>query len=225
MKAINVAIADDHTMFRKILKNYLSEQKNINVVLQSSNLTDLLRKLKDHYVHILLINIHTPQLNLQDPLKKIRSLYPHTKILILSMCNDMDLLSELLDLDVSGYISRNDEPEDLLRAIIALTEHRIYRSQLFTEVLYWNKQYNPQALNGYLTIALNEREKEIIRLLWEEKSNKEIADTLFLSVRSVEKIKQDLKEKLGVKSTVGLLKYALNNKIIVVNNRTYSTLY
>jgi DNA-binding CsgD family transcriptional regulator len=63
-------------------------------------------------------------------------------------------------------------------------------------------------------VNINEREKKILQLLWEEKSNKEIADELFLGIRTVERIRQDLKEKVGAKSTVGLLKYAINQKII-----------
>jgi len=68
-------------------------------------------------------------------------------------------------------------------------------------------------------VSLNEREKKMLQLIWEEKSNKEIADELFLGVRSVEKIRQDMKEKMGVKSTVGLLKYAINQRIIGVNSK------
>lgn len=128
----------------------------------------------------------------------------------------MAFLSELLNLDVSGYICHADEPEDLLHAIAALSAQRIYRSKLFTELLYWNK-YNSQAYGNHLPVLLNDREKELIRLLWEEKSNKEIADLLFIGIRSVEKIRQNLKEKIGVKSTVGLLKFAINQKIISVN--------
>lgn len=216
-KSINLALVDDHTLFRKALKNYLSEQKNINVVIQASDIPDLLRKLKDCYVHVLLMDVYMPQSDIHETVRTIRNLYPDTKILVLSMCTDMGLLSELLDLGISGYVSKADEPEELMRAIISLSEQRIYRSQLFTEIMYWGKQYNVRVSASLNHVALNEREKEIIRLLWEEKSNKEIADHLFLSVRSVEKIRQDLKEKVGAKSTVGLLKYAITKRIIDAN--------
>jgi DNA-binding NarL/FixJ family response regulator len=216
-KSVNLAIVDDHTLFRKAIKNYLSEQKNINVIIQSADIPDLLRKLKGSLVHVLLMDVYMPQSDIHEAVRMVRAQYPDTKILLLSMCTDMSLLSELLDLGVSGYVSKAEEPEELLRAIISLSEQRIYRSQLFTEIMYWGKQYNNKAHAGLAHVSLSEREKEIIRLLWEEKSNKEIADHLFLSVRSVEKIRQDLKEKIGVKSTIGLLKYAINKKIIGAN--------
>jgi DNA-binding NarL/FixJ family response regulator len=72
-----------------------------------------------------------------------------------------------------------------------------------------------------LNVPLTGREKKVLQLLWEEKNNKEIADEIFLSVRSIEKIRQDMKEKLGIKSTVGLFKYAIERKIIQINVPNY----
>lgn len=215
---INLAIVDDHTLFRKSLKNYISEQKNMNVVIQSPDIPDLLSKLKDYYVQILLLDIYMPKMNGNEAVSIIRSEYPDIKILVLSMCTDMSLLSEMLDSGVYGIISKADEPEELIRAITCLADQRIYRNKIFTDLMYWHKQNNLKLDNSSADLYFNEREKEIVRLLWDEKSNKEIADQLFLSVRSVEKIRQNLKEKIGVKSTVGLLKYAINKKIIELNH-------
>lgn len=212
---INVAIVDDNTLFRKTIQYYISEQQNINVVIQSPGIHDLLSRLKNTMVHVLLIDILIPQLNAREAIQFIHSQHPDIKILILSTCTDMDLLSDLMNLGVYGILSKADEPEELIQAIKSLSRNKLYKSKIFTEVMYWNKQHYP--LNGHHpAIALNEREKEIIQLLWEEKSNKEIAEHLFLSVRSVEKIRQDMKEKLSVKSTVGLFKYGITNNIIAI---------
>ncbi len=219
-KSINVAIVDNRTLFRKTLKDYLSGHPNINVVIQTAEIENIHRKLIDYDIHILLIDVYSPDSNAHDTIQQIKRLCPDIKILVLSINMDMNLLSELLDLDIAGYISEFDEPEDLLRAILSLSNERIYKNKMFTEILYWNKQNNrPVATDT--NVALNDREKELIRLLWEEKSNKEISHMLFLSVRSVEKLRQDLKEKLGVKSTVGLLKYALSKKIIPVRRTSF----
>ena len=215
---INVAIVDEHTLFRKTLQYYISEQQNINVVIQSPDIHDLLSRLKNTTVHILLMDISNPQLNTYEAIELIQSQYPDIKILILSMCTDMELLSNLMDFGVYGILSKADEPEELMQAIVSLSRQKLYKSKIFTEVMYWNKQHCP-VNRGHVDIALNEREKEVIQLLWEEKSNKEIAEHLFLGIRSVEKIRQDMKEKLSVKSTVGLFKYAINNKIIGIKYR------
>jgi DNA-binding NarL/FixJ family response regulator len=216
-KLINVGILDDHIMFRKTLKNYLCEIRNLNVVIQSSDIPDLLNKLKQFQVHILLMDIFMPNLNGAEALKLIKEEYPEIKILILSTCTDMELLSNLLDLGVYGIVSKADEPEELIHAITSLSEGKLYRSTLLTEVIYWNKQTNIKKGLESLNITLSDREIKILQLLWEEKSNKEIASELYLSVRSIEKIRQDMKEKLQTKSTIGLLKYAIQKRIIGTN--------
>ena len=218
-RPINLAIVDDHSLFRKTLKNYLSEQDNINVVIQAADFFDLFSKLKTTPTDILLMDIFMPQLNGNEALKSIRTEYPAMKILVLSMSTDIDLISDMLDAGIHGYISKADEPEELLQAIQAVADNRIYRNRLFTDALYWNKQNNIKHFSGRSEGSFNEREKKVLQLMWEEKSNKEIADTLFLGIRSVEKIRQDMKEKIGVKSTVGLLKYAISKKIIGFNLR------
>ncbi len=219
-RPINLAIVDDHALFRKTLKNFLSDQDNIIVTIQTADVFDLLSKLKTSSIDVLLLDIFLPELISKEILKVIQEEFPTIKILVLSMSTDMGLVGELLDVGVHGYISKADEPEELLQAIYAAADNRIYRNKHFTEALYWNKQNNIRTFLKVHEVVLNERERKIIELIWEEKSNKEIADVLFLGVRSVEKIRQDLKEKLHVKSTVGMLKYAVNKKLVEVGARS-----
>lgn len=219
LRPINLAIVDDHALFRKTLKGFLTEQKNIQVAVQSPDIFDLLNKLKTTQVEILLMDVYLPEIGGLDALRIIHREYPAIKILILSMSSDLELVSDMLDAGIHGYLSKAEEPEELMSAIYAIAENRIYRNRLFTEALYWNKENNVRKYADGTHIPLNEREKRILQLIWEEKSNKEMADDLFLGVRSVEKIRQDMKEKIGVKSTVGLLKYAIFKRIIGVGNK------
>jgi DNA-binding NarL/FixJ family response regulator len=103
--------------------------------------------------------------------------------------------------------------------VMAVGEGRIYRNKLFTEALYWNKQHNLQTNVNSANVVITEREKKVLQLIWEEKSNKEIASDLFLGVRSIEKIRQDLKIKLGVGSTLGMVKYAIDKGIIALSGK------
>jgi DNA-binding NarL/FixJ family response regulator len=218
-RPIDLAIVDDHVLFRRTLKSFLSEQENLHVNIQASDVFDLLNKLKNSSTDILLMDLFLPEINGSEALKAIRNEHPTLKIIVLSISMDMDLISDLLDVGIHGYITKTDEPEELLLAIRAVADNRIYRNRLFTEALYWNRQNN---IKGYMErsdVSLNEREKKMLQLIWEEKSNKEIADELFLGVRSVEKIRQDMKEKIGVRSTVGLLKFAIVKRIIGVSSR------
>jgi DNA-binding NarL/FixJ family response regulator len=217
LQLIKLAIVDVHTLFRKVLKNYISEQGNMNVVVNSADITDLLNKLKDNHVQVLIIDIQMQSQDSYEAVKIIRTHYPEIKILIVSMCTDMDLLSDMLDLGIYGIISKADDPDELIRAITSLSEHRLYRNKLLTDLMYWNKQHSKYKNTDSIAL-LSEREREVLKLLWQEKSNKEIAEHFFLSTRSIEKIRQDMKDKLGVKSTIGLLKYAIDKRIIGINH-------
>jgi DNA-binding NarL/FixJ family response regulator len=224
LRSINLAIVDDHAIFRKTLKSFLSEQKDLQVAVQASDIPDLLNKLRTSSIDVLLMDIFLPQLNGNEALRMIRNEYPGIRILILSISMDMNLISDLLDAGIYGYVSKADEPEELLQAIHTVADNHMYRNRLLTEALYWNKQNNIKSYTNGSHVTLNEREKKMLQLIWEEKSNKEIADELFLGVRSVEKIRQDMKEKIGAKSTVGLLKYAISKSIIVGNARNYGVI-
>jgi DNA-binding NarL/FixJ family response regulator len=215
-KPISLAIVDDHVLFRKTLKSFLSEQPDLQVTAQASGILELLPRLRSSPIDVLLMDIFMPDGNGVDALRTIRAENAEIKILVVSMSTDMNLISEMLEAGIHGYISKADEPDDLLQAIKTASENRIFRNKHFTEALYWNSQNNIRTFTSSRRATLNDREKKILQLIWEEKSNKEIADELFLGVRSVEKIRQDIKEKLGVKSTVGLLKYAIDRKIIAV---------
>jgi len=210
LDTVNVALVDDHTLFRKTLKTFLSEQKNFNVIIHASDVFELEAKLGGHKVDVLIMDLYLPQLSGEEALKFIREQFPDLKIIVLSMCTDVVLINTLLDIGIYGYVSKADEPESLILAINSVFENRIYRSRMLTEALYWSAKKNVTGKS----VIFDMRERNILQLLWEEKSNREIASEVFLSVRSVEKIRQDMKEKLGVKSTIGLLKYALSNNII-----------
>ncbi|HEY4205787.1 MAG TPA: response regulator transcription factor [Puia sp.] len=214
---INLAIVEDHALFRKTLKNFLLTQDSINVAIQAPDVTDLLHKLKTVSVDVLLMDIFLPDSVGSEVLKAIRNEYSTLKIILLSVSTDLNLISQLLEAGIHGYISKADEPEELLLAIRAVAENRIYRNRIFTEALYWNKQCTFKCQDEKPVVHFNEREKKMLQLIWAEKTNKEIADELFLGVRSVEKIRQDMKEKIGVRSTVGLLKYAIHHRLIGVS--------
>lgn len=213
--AIKVGLADDYTLFRKTLADYISQQPGITVTLQATSAQDLCTQLKTTPVDLIVMDLFLPEPNLTDTLQFIRTNFADIKIIILSDCADLDLISTLLDVGIHAYISKADEPENLLHAIQALHENKIYRNKFFTEALYWNKQQATALIDTVRKkVVLDDRERKVIQLLWEEKSNKEIADVIFLSVRSVEKIRQDLKEKTGAKTVAGIFKYALRYKLI-----------
>ena len=213
-QVVNLSIADDQLLFRKILKSFLEDQENLRIVIETSDIADLFDKLRRSSVDILLLDISVLKTNSVDTFSALCREFPDIRILLISTNIEFELIEDLFEAGIYGYISKMDEPEELLRAIQVVSQDRIYRSQFFTEALYRDKQNSMKVYKGGLIDPLSEREKKVIQLIWEEKNNKEIADELFLGIRSIEKIRQDMKEKIGVKSTVGLLKYAIDQKII-----------
>lgn len=214
---IKVGIADDYTLFRKTLADYISQQPGISVTLQANSSQELCNLLKSTTVDLVVMDLFLSESNITETLQFIRSNFTDTRIIILSDCTDLELISNLLDVGIHAYISKADEPENLVHAIRAVHQNNIYRNKFFTEALYWNKQSTVATDTNKRKILLDERERKVIQLMWEEKSNKEIADTIFLSVRSVEKIRQDIKEKIGAKTVAGIFKHALRYKLIAMD--------
>jgi DNA-binding NarL/FixJ family response regulator len=218
-RPINLAIVDDHILFRKTLKNFLCEQKNLQVTIQADEISELSLRLKSSPVDVLIMDIFMPGLSGAEAVRTIRTEYPDVKILVLSMSTDMNLVGEMLSFGIHGFISKADEPEDLLQAIETIADNKLYRNKYFTEALYQDKQNNFRDHTAGDSTSFSERDRKILQMIWEEKGNKEIADELFLGIRSIEKIRQSLKEKIGAKSTLGMLKYAIKKKIIGLNLR------
>jgi DNA-binding NarL/FixJ family response regulator len=215
-RRINIAIVDDHVLFRKTLENFLSGQKKFQVVIQACDIPELSAKLKNSPVDVLIMVVFMPGLSGTDAVRTIRNEYPAVKILVLSMSTDMNLVGEMLNLGIQGFISTAEEPEELLLAIQTIAENKLYQNKYFTEALYWDKQNNHRGNMGG-TASFSDRDRKILQMIWEEKGNKEIADELFLGIKTIEKIRQSLKEKIGAKSTLGMLKHALQKKIIPIN--------
>lgn len=216
LNTIRLALVDDHTLFRTTLVSYLEQQPGIQVIFHVSNVLDLVQQLKKNLIDVLITDLFMPHITGAEALTIIRNEYPQLKIIILTMSTDLAIANSLLDQGIHAYITKADEPEELVKAIRSAAENKIYRNKFLTEILYWGTQNITKTQTREKKVHFDDREKKIIQLLWEENSNKEIADRLFLSVRSIEKIKQDLKEKAGVKTMVGLLKLALIKKIIYV---------
>jgi len=157
-----------------------------------------------------------PGLNGKECLIHLRERYPHIKVLIMSMSLDYQVISELLDLGAYGYLSKGADISELSEAIKTASMSKVHRNKILTEALYWETNQNSTPQNNFHDeFDFSEKQKKVLQLLWDEKSTQEIAEEVYLSVSAVDKIKQQLKEKVGAKNTVGLIKYAIEKKIIV----------
>lgn len=161
---INLAIADDHTLFRKMLKNFISQHSIFKVTIDATDALDLLEKLKTNPVDIVVMDVFMPNLECREALEIIRNEYPETKVIILSMSTNLGLINELLDIGIHAYISKSDEPENLIHAIKSAQEDNIYRNKLFTDALYHHNHKNLKK-GAKNIIHFDDREIRILQML------------------------------------------------------------
>lgn len=215
MEAINIILVDDHTLFRDGIKSILDDEENIHVIEEAQNAQVLFEKLEHQHPDLVITDIGLPDMSGIEVTKKITKLYPDIKILILSMHNNEEFILSSLRAGANGYLSKDIESAELLEAIHSVMNGKIY----------FNKEISQTIINNYRAGApvhsepvgsnsLTDRETEVITLVGEGYINKEIADKLCISVRTVDAHKSHIMQKLGLKSSVDMVKYAIKNKLI-----------
>lgn len=213
--SLNVIIADDHVLFRAGVKTALSLKKDIRIIGEADNGQQLLHLLKHLEPDVILLDIQMPVMDGITTLPEIRKLYPGIKIIMLTMHNDHSMISRLMELGANAYLTKNSDSEVIYEAI----------KTCYSNEYYFNDLTNKALLDGLRTrrsnesatpaeVKLSEKEKQILKLMCDEKSTKEIADLVDLSPRTVEAIRDKLKTKTGVKSMAGLVMYAVKSGII-----------
>src|SRR5262245_16304955 len=120
---INLAILDDHTLMREALNKYLSQQKNIHVVTQSSSVYSLFTELKTASVDVLLMDVFLPAEDGYEAIRTVRLQYPEIKVIAVSMSTDLKLINDLIDIGIHAYISKSDKLENLLHTILSVSEN------------------------------------------------------------------------------------------------------
>jgi DNA-binding NarL/FixJ family response regulator len=212
---LKVFITDDHELYLEGLTLLLNKQEGIRVIGSASTGESLLQKLPELEIDVLLLDVHLPDIEEEDLLKKIRVLRPELKVLYLTIMRGTRYIHKLVKYDVQGYLLKNSTIEELKKALHAIAGGQKYFSQ---EI---NILDTDQDFRHTITIEdkkvdeiLSRREIEILTLICKEYSNSEIAEKLFLSVSTVETHRKNLIAKLGVNNTVGLVKFALKNKLI-----------
>jgi len=212
---LKLFITDDHELYLEGLTLLLNKQEGIRVIGSALTGESLLKQLPDLDIDVLLLDVHLPDIEEEDLLKKIRALKPQLKILYLTIMRGTRYIHKLVKYDIQGYLLKNSSIEELKQAL-----HAIGGGQK-----YFSKEINildtEQDFRHTITIEdkkvdeiLSRREIEILTLICKEYSNSEIAEKLFLSVSTVETHRKNLIAKLGVNNTVGLVKFALKNRLI-----------
>ncbi len=210
---IKVLIADDHQLFREGLATLLFSAENIEVIAQAKDGSEAIEKVKHFKPDVVLLDIAMPIINGIEATKKIKALFPEIKTITVSMHSDKQYVKGALEAGADGYLLKNCTYRQLTDAIQSVYEGKKYLSQDITELVI-SGYLTPSATDTNEYSTLSEREKDIFLLFAEGKSTKEISDKLFISVKTVNTHKQNILDKLGLKSNADIVKYALKNGLI-----------
>ena len=212
---IKIGIADDHKIFRKGVILSMRQYTNLKFVLEAENGEDLLQKIPGNEPDIILCDLKMPLKDGIDATKIITKEYPKIRVIILTMYEDDRFVGHLMDCGAAGYLLKNTEPAEVYKAINDVKRTGFYLSPFVNRILI-RKNYSKQKFNPSLAseAVLSEREKEVLMLVCMEYTASEIAAKMFISPRTVEAIKDRLMERFGVKNSVGLVFYAMKNRLL-----------
>ncbi|RTL59859.1 MAG: response regulator transcription factor [Sphingobacteriales bacterium] len=207
----NIAIVDDHQIVIDGLKSLLHNHPHFQVVIENNNPEEMLNLLKKEDVDILLTDVMMPGMNGNVLAKRVRRLFPDIKILALSMSGQGDLVNEMIDdADIAGYMLKNTNKQEFIKALEKIANGGIYFSEEVIQEMTLASSRKKETEEARLTA----REIEIVRLIEKEYSNKKIAETLFLSERTVETHRKNIFRKTKTNSVIGLVKYAYEHRLI-----------
>jgi two-component system response regulator NreC len=212
-KKITVLICDDHAMFREGVKTILSAQPDIEVVGEAADGKEAVAQAIRLYPHVVLMDISMPVLKGFDAARRIRKARPDVKVLILTVYDDEDLVARCLDAGAAGYVLKDSPPLQLVYAI-----QTVYRGQQFLSPKVLTgvvRQFisQPSEFKGGYEL-LSDREREILVLLAEGQSLKDIATQLNLSVKTVDAHKVNLMRKLDLHDRSELIRYAIRKRLV-----------
>ena len=212
---IKVAIADDHKIFRKGVILSLRTYPNIKFVQEAENGEELLQGLPGSQPDIVLMDLRMPLKDGIETTKAISKTYPEIKVLVLTMYEDERFVSHLMENGANGYLLKSADPSEIKKAITEVMTKGYYLNNFVNRVLLKKSHARAKTIPSLNSeIVLNEKEREVIRLLCMEYTAQEIAQKMEISPRTVEAIKDRMMERFGTKNTAGLVFFAVKNNLI-----------
>ncbi len=207
-----ILLVDDHKIIRNGIRYYFDESQEYEIGGEASDGIEALEKLYSGKYHLVLTDISMPNMDGINLIKSIRKDFPDLKIIALTMHGEARIIKQVLKENVDGYVLKNSGEDELKEAINAVMSGKEYFDKEASRAIIEDLSKKPAKKERLVTEAkLSHREKEILRLITEEYSNQEIANELFISVRTVETHKRNLIEKTGAKNIAGLVMYAIES--------------
>lgn len=208
MTKTRIILCDDHAIFRKGLRATLESEQSIEIVAEAENGLECLDFIAKFDPNVVFLDINMPEMDGIDCLKVIREKFPETKVIALTQYDEKRFVKQMLKFGANGYILKSTSRKEMLTAINRVVSGKVYLAEeAENHVLGLQSEDQPNKLFP----QLSEREKEIIKLLCNELSTKQIADQIHLSTHTVESHRSNILKKVGVSNIAGLVRWAVNN--------------
>jgi two-component system, NarL family, response regulator DegU len=213
-KNLKIYIADDHTIFRKAMVSLLQTFERIAQVKDAENGKELIALVKKEKPDLVLLDLQMPIMDGSATCEYLYDKFPDIKVIVLSMHDSERYILHMMDLGARAFLFKNVEPDELERAIYSVVDKDFYHNEFIANILRKSSHEKIAAKKPDFQPELSEREKEILLLLCQEYSTKEIGIRLSLSDRTVENHRANILEKLRVKNIVGIVRYAYERGLL-----------
>ena len=215
MKPLRILVADDQEVVRQGVRGLIERRADWRVCGETGDGREAVRKAKELQPDVVVLDITMRGLNGLDATRQILKDRPESEVLVLTMHHSEELARDILQAGARGYVLKSDADENLIAAVDSLRQHKPFLTPTVTEfVLDDYVRRRDATQNGRAALALTPREREIIQLIAEGKSNKEAASTLGISAKTIEAHRANIMKKLHLRSVSDLVRYAIRNRLV-----------
>ncbi len=212
---ILLGMADDHKIFRDGLRAAFRDKDFLQVVWEVEDGKDLMHKLAVKIPDVLLMDVRIPNTDGIQAIARVRKEYPDLRIVVLTMYDEPQLVNRMMEMGANAFLTKMADPEEICQAILTCVREDFYFNDLVNQAVLLKLQRKCKVSRPAVNVVrFTEKELRILQLIADDKTTEEIAETVFLSPRTIETIRQQMKQKAGVKTIAGLVMYATRHKIL-----------
>jgi two-component system, NarL family, response regulator DegU len=214
MHKISVCIVDDHNLFRKAIMNLIKSFQRVGDITEAGNGKEFIDLHKKKWPDVVLLDLEMPRMNGVETAEYLLPNCPDLKIIVLTQHDTEKYMLHMLEMGVHSFLLKNTNPDELERAIYAVVDKDFYHNDLLTHVIRKSIKSKSKSARPQFEIPLSDREREVVISICDELTHKQIAEKLSISEFTVRNHHRNILDKLGLKKTVGLVKYAYENGLL-----------
>lgn len=218
-KKIEIALVDDHTLFRETLANFLNSHNSLHVAFHTHSPEELFLYLKSKKIDIVLCDIEMPEVDGFHLVKKLKQKHPDVAIIVITMHSENEYINMMINLEVNSYIIKDEASMNIIHAIEKVVNSdndadRTYFTERMAKAMQLSMRKQRAFLSTHEDVKFTNKEKAIIHLIYKEKTSKEIAKELNISVSTVNGYREKIMQKMKVNTNIGLVKYAIKHHLV-----------